>query len=45
MCDFNLVVNPSLDTENYCGTINNPKARDKLLEVTSDLQGLDYYRT
>ena len=43
--DFNLVLNPSLDTENYCGTINNPKAREKLLEVMSDLQLLDYYRT
>lgn len=43
--DFNLVLNPSLDTENYCGTINNPKARGKLLEVMSDLQLLDYYRT
>ena len=43
--DVNLVVNPSLCTENYNGYINNPKARDKLFEVMFDLQLLDYYRT
>ena len=41
--DFNLALNPSLDTLNYRG-INNPKARVKLLEVMEDLQLLDYYR-
>ena len=41
--DFNLTLNPSLDTYNYCG-INNPKARDKTLEMMEDLQLLDYYR-
>ena len=39
VCDeFYFVLNPSLDTENYCGIINNPKSREKLLEVMSDLQ-------
>ena len=41
--DFNLALNPSLDTLNYRG-ISNPKARVKLLEVMEDLQLLDYYR-
>lgn len=41
--DFNLVLNPSIDTENYKG-ISNPKARDKLLEIMSDLQLSDYFR-
>ena len=41
--DFNLTLNPSLDTYNYCG-INNPKAREKTLEIMEDLQLLDYYR-
>ena len=44
-CDVNLVLNPSLDTENYSGNNNNPKARYKLFEVMFDLQLLDYYRT
>ena len=26
--DYNLVLNLSLDTEKYCGTINNPKASE-----------------
>ena len=36
--DFNLVLNPNLDTENYCGTIIYVKARGKLLGVMSDIQ-------
>lgn len=41
--DFNLTLNPSLDTFNYTG-INNPKARSKVLEIMEDLQLIDYYR-
>ena len=41
--DFNLTLNPSLDTCNYTG-INNPKARSKVLEIMEDLQLIDYYR-
>lgn len=41
--DFNLVLNPLLDTENY-SNVNNPKARDKVLELMKDLQLVDYYR-
>ena len=41
--DFNLALNPSLDTYNYC-SINNPKARSKILEIMEDLQLIDYYR-
>lgn len=41
--DFNLVLNPSIDTENYKG-ISNPKVRDKVLETMSDLQLSDYFR-
>ena len=37
--DFNLVLNPSQDTYNYC-SINtcNPKALRKILEIVEDLQ-------
>lgn len=41
--DFNLVLNPDIDTYNYI-SINNPKAREKLLEIMDDLQLVDYYR-
>lgn len=41
--DFNLVLNPDIDTYNY-KYINNPKAREKLLEIMDDLQIVDYYR-
>lgn len=41
--DFNLVLNPDIDTHNYI-SINNPKAREKLLEIMDDLQLVDYYR-
>lgn len=41
--DFNLVLNPDVDTYNYI-SINNPKAREKLLEIMDDLQLVDYYR-
>jgi exonuclease III len=41
--DFNIVLNTSFNTCNYCG-VNNPKARAKILEIMEDLQLLDYYR-
>ena len=41
--DFNLTLNPSQDTYNYC-SINNPKARSKVLEIMEDLHLIDYYR-
>ena len=41
--DFNLVLNQILDTNNYT-TVNNPRAREKLLEIMDDSQLLDYYR-
>ena len=33
--DFNPALNPSQDTNNYCG-INNPKARSNVLEIMED---------
>lgn len=42
--DFNLALNPVIGTKNY-NTINNPKAREKLLEIMNDLYLLDYFRT
>lgn len=41
--DFNLVLNPEVDTFNYCN-INNPKAREKVLDIMKDLQLVDYYK-
>ena len=41
--DFNLVLNPDIDTFNY-NSINNPKARGKVLEIMDDLRLLDYFR-
>jgi exonuclease III len=37
------VLNPSLDTHNYLN-VYNPLGREKVLELTNDLQLLDYYR-
>lgn len=39
--DFNLALNPVLDTENYIN-VNNPKARDKVLELMKDLQLVEF---
>lgn len=39
--DFNIVLNPSLDSENSKGT-NNPNAIDNILEIMSHLQLSDY---
>ena len=41
--DFNLVLNPNLDCYNYLH-INNPNARDKLLELIDDRSLVDPYR-
>ena len=41
--DFNLALNPTLDTFNY-SNINNPRARNKLIEIMNDLNLVDYYR-
>jgi exonuclease III len=41
--DLNIALNPTIDTYNY-KNINNPKAREKLLEIMEDLQIIDYYR-
>ena len=41
--DFNLVLDQDLDTYNYTN-VNNPKAREKLLEIMDDLQIVDYFR-
>ena len=41
--DLNLALNPAVDTYNY-KNINNPKAREKLLEIMEDLHIIDYYR-
>lgn len=36
-------LNQTLDTQNY-SHVNNPKAKEKLLEIMSDLCLIDYYR-
>lgn len=42
-CDFNIALNETFDTHNY-SHVNNPKAREKLLEIMSDLGLIDCYR-
>lgn len=41
--DFNLALNSVIDTKNY-NSINNPKAREKLLESIDDLNLLNYFK-
>ena len=41
--DFNLVLNPLVDTFNY-KHINNPKSRQAVLKICEDLDLLDIYR-
>ena len=41
--DFNLVLDPVMDTFNYLN-INNPQARSKLLEIMNDMNLVDYFR-
>lgn len=44
MCgDWNLVINPDLDTNNYLH-INNPRARQELLNIIDEDEFLDIYR-
>ena len=45
MCgDFNLVLNPSLDSHNYAN-VNNPRARTELLTLLNELDMTDAFRT
>lgn len=41
--DFNLALNSVVDTKNY-NSINNPKAREKLLESIDDLNIFYYFK-
>ena len=41
--DFNLVLNPKIDYNNY-KTINNKKAREKLLDIINNRHLIDPYR-
>ena len=41
--DFNLVLNPDLDTKNYIN-INNPKAREKVLDLCEEFNSIDVWR-
>ena len=41
--DFNLVLNPDLDTKNYIN-INNPKAREKVLDICEEFNLIDVWR-
>ena len=41
--DWNLVLNPDIDTYNY-KNINNPKSRDKVLEIIGELDLIDIFR-
>lgn len=42
--DWNLVLDPKIDTENY-RNINNPKARQFVLNMKDDLELIDIWRT
>ena len=41
--DFNLILNPNLDSNNYV-TINNPRSRSKVLDIVKNLKLLDAFR-
>ena len=41
--DWNLVLNPKLDLYNYVN-VNNPRARDKVIDIMGELQLLDIWR-
>ena len=41
--DFNLVLDPDKDTKNYVN-INNPRAREKVLDICSELDLIDIWR-
>ena len=42
--DFNLVLNPTMDYDKSYKNINNPKARNKLLEIIESHALIDVYR-
>lgn len=42
--DFNLVINPDIDYDNNYKNINNPKAREKLLEIIDNYALVDIFR-
>ena len=41
--DYNIALKPDIDTFNYTN-INNPKAREKLLEIMEDMKLVHYFR-
>ena len=41
--DWNLVLNPELDSQNY-NHINNPKCREKVIDMTNELSLVDIWR-
>ena len=41
--DWNLVLNPELDSQNY-KHINNPKCREKVIDMTNELSLVDIWR-
>ena len=41
--DWNLVLNPDIDTHNYVN-VNNPNARDEVLEIIGELDLVDIWR-
>ena len=41
--DWNLVLNPELDSQNYKHT-NNPKCREKVIDLTNELSLVDIWR-
>ena len=43
VCDYNLVINPQMDYHNYLH-VNNPRARNKVLELMKTYQLTDVYR-
>ena len=40
MGDYNLVLDPEIDANNYCN-INNPKAREKVLDMCAEFNLVD----
>ena len=43
MGDYNLNLDPEIDTKNYCN-INNPKAREKVLDMCAEFNLVDVWR-
>ena len=41
--DWNLVLNPELDSQNY-KHINNPKCREKVIDMTNEFSLVDMWR-